>query len=222
MEMCGEVGPTAPESAMIERSCQGVFGPAYWRSQDLGTLPGVVVAVKRQPVAFAIERWMRMPGIATGVPTASPADLFVFSGYADFTGGSDDSGDIKGPLEGTGFSDTNNQATWVEYDIEEVVVGPHWRSIEGVCPMVVIGGHSQVSPDEADAMGFRVQGISKIDTKSYVGGGKRIRLSVSLAVRGGLDGKVLTLAYQVSAWGRLLPKMGAEGVFFPGEALDAT
>ena len=143
------------------------------------------MAIKRVPVSFAVERWMRMPGISTNIPTATPGELFVFSGYADFTGGSGDSSDINGPLEGDGFADTAAQETWVEYDIEQMVVGPHWRRIEGVCPTVVIGGHSQVSPDVADAMGFRVQGISKVDSVSLAPGANRIRLSVNVAVRGG-------------------------------------
>ena len=171
------------------------------------------MAIKRVPVSFAVERWMRMPGISTNIPTATPGELFVLSGYADFTGGSGDSSDINGPLEGDGFADTAAQETWVEYDIEQMVVGPHWRRIEGVCPTVVIGGHSQVSPDVADAMGFRVQGITKVDSVSVAAGANRIRLSVNVAVRGGLDGKILTLAYQVTAWGRLSVPMGNEGVF---------
>ena len=85
------------------------------------------MAIKRVPVSFAVERWMRMPGISTNIPTATPGELFVFSGYADFTGGSGDSSDINGPLEGDGFADTAAQETWVEYDIEQMVVGPHWR-----------------------------------------------------------------------------------------------
>jgi hypothetical protein len=178
------------------------------------------MATKRQPVSFAVERWMRMPGIPVLVPNKPPTlkrELFVFSGYADFTGGSGDSSDINGPLEGTGYADTDNQEIWVEYDIEQMIVGPHWRAIDGVCPTVVIGGHSQVSPDVADAMGFRVQGISKVDQVGSAGN-SRIRLSVNVAVRGGLDGKILTLAYQVTAWGVLSIPMGNEGVFFAGSS----
>ena len=45
------------------------------------------------PVNIGPERWMRMPGLAS--PTGTLGDLFVFSGYADFTGGPE-------PLKGTG------------------------------------------------------------------------------------------------------------------------
>jgi hypothetical protein len=181
------------------------------------------MAIKRQPVSFALERWMRMPGIPVLLPNKAPnlkRELFVFSGYADFTGGSGDASAIDGPVQGNGFADTQNQEIWVEYDIEEIIVGPHWRAIDGVCPTVVIGGHSQLSPDVADAMGFRVQGISKVDQVGAAGD-MRIRLSVNVAVRGGLDGKILTLAYQVTAFGVLSIPMGDEGVFFLG-ASDPT
>jgi hypothetical protein len=179
------------------------------------------MTIARQPVSFAVERWMRMPAITVQIPTIpipQRRDLLVFSGYADFTGGPDDASDIKGPLEGTGSADTSDQEDWVEYLVEQVVVGPHWRLIDGVCPTVVIGGHSQVSPDVADAMGFRVQGISNIDMVVLGPSASRIRLSVYVAVRGGLDGKILTLAYQVTAWGVLSIPMGNEGVFFLGSS----
>jgi hypothetical protein len=161
---------------------------------------------------------MRVPGVPTSIPENSHADLFVFSGYADFTGGLDDSSLINGPLEGTGFADTADQEVWIEYDIEQVIVGPHWRRIDGVCPTVIIGGHSQVSPDVADAMGFKVQGVTNVDKVPATSGGSRIRLSVSVAVRGGFDGKILTLAYQVTAWGLLMVPMGTEGIFFVGSS----
>ena len=141
--------------------------------------------------SFAVERWMRLPGLPTTVPTTPVTELFVFSGYADFTGGSEDSSDIDGPVEGNGFADSALQTQWLEYDIEEMVVGPYWRRIDGVCPTVVIGGHFQLSPDVADGMGFRVQGISNVDTVTVASGAKRFRLSVNVAVRGGLDGRIL-------------------------------
>ncbi|MGB8708213.1 MAG: hypothetical protein WCD39_00395 [Methyloceanibacter sp.] len=187
------------------------------------------MTIKRQPSGFAVERWMRMPGIPTSLPSSSKRELFAFSGYADFTAdeqlptliptdSSTDSPTVPGPLEGGGLADTEEQELWVEYDIEQMVVGPHWRAIDGVCPVVVIGGHSQVSPDVADAMGFRVQGITKVDSVSLAPGANRIRLSVNVAVRGGLDGKILTLAYQVTAFGMLSIPMSNEGVFFAGSS----
>jgi hypothetical protein len=175
-----------------------------------------------QPTSVAIERWMRMPGLVTTSPTGPVAgDLFAFSGYADFTG--------AGPqIEGVGDVNTDSQETWVEYDAE-LVVGPHWRTLRGVSPIVVIGGHSQVSPDEAQAMGFKVQGITKISLVQAQGDlFTRIQVNVSVVVRGGVDGKVLSLAYQGTAWGTPFPTgiptapFGPEGVFFPGLPADVT
>ena len=67
-------------------------------------------------------------------------------------------------------------------------------------------------------MGFRVQGVTNVDPVVVAAGDSRIRLSVSVAVRGGLDGKILTIAYQVTAWGRLSNPTGDEGVFFAGSS----
>ena len=158
-----------------------------------------------------------MPGIATSLST-SKFELFAFSGYADVTGGSEDALELDCPVQGTGSADTQDQENWIEYAIEEMVVGPHWRRIDGVCPIVVIGGHSQVSPDVADAMGFRVSGVTNIDTVQ-VSGASRIRLSVGVLVRGGLDGQILTLVYQVRAWGHLSVPMGTEGFCLEGQRL---
>jgi hypothetical protein len=187
------------------------------------------MGIKSQPVNFALERWMRLPGLPTSSYFLSRRDLFVFSGYADFTsneplptliptGITPDLPTTPEPLRGQGAPNTDDQAIWVEYDIEELVIGPHWRTIDGVSPTVIIGGHSQVSPDVANAMGFRVQGVTNVDQVDVAAGGNRIRLSVSVAVRGGLDGKILTLAYQVMAWGRLSNPIGDEGVFFAGSS----
>jgi hypothetical protein len=183
-----------------------------------------MAALTIQPTSFATERWMRMPRLATVGP-AGPVrlgDLFAFSGYADFTASS-------GPqIEGEGDSNTDPQENWVEYDAE-LVVGPLWRLLQGVSPIVVIGGHSQVSPDVAQAMGFKVQGITKVSLIQTQGQSfSRIQLNVSVVVRGGVDGKILSLAYQGTAWGDLglapdaTAPFGPWGVFFPGLPLDVT
>jgi hypothetical protein len=167
-----------------------------------------------KPVAFAPERWMRMPGI--GNPGSTLGDLFVFSGYADFTGGP-----ITEALTGLGGVDTEDQEDWIEYNITKVRIGPHWLRVHGISPLVVIGGHSQASPDEADAMGFRVQGITNVQLVEDSAGVRRIELDVNAVVRGGFDGQILTLAYQVNAWGMLANPIGTEGIFFAG-ASDPT
>jgi hypothetical protein len=156
------------------------------------------------PVNIGPERWMRMPGLASS--TGTLGDLFVFSGYADFTGGPE-------PLKGEGEQDTEDQETWIEYNIVKMRVGPHWLRLRGACPVVVIGGHSQLSPDHADAMGFRVQGISDVQLVTDNDGIRRIELGINVVVRGGVDGQILTLAYQVTAWGTLAIPIGNKGIF---------
>lgn len=167
-----------------------------------------------KPVKFATERWMRMPGVPTGPPTSAPGDLFVFSGFADFTGGPE-------PLIGVGSTNDKFQEAWEEYNIVEMRVGPHWLRVHGICPAVSIGGHSQLMPDSADAMGFRVQGITSVDVVETSPGVRRIQLGVNVVVRGGVDGTILSLGYQVTAWGTLANPIGNEGVFFQG-ASDLT
>jgi hypothetical protein len=171
-----------------------------------------------KPVAFAAERWMRMPGVGVVVPgqAATARDMFVFSGYADFTGGPEGEA-----LTGVGAQDTVQQLNWIDYSIVEMRVGPHWLRVDGICPTVVVGGYSQLSPDNADALGFRVNGITAVDLVLTSEGFRRIQLSVDVTVRGGHDGQVLTLAYQVTAFGALANPIGNEGVFFAG-ASDPT
>ena len=97
-----------------------------------------------------------------------------------------------------------------------MIVGPHSRAIEkcaNCCDRGSLSGFAGL----ADAMGFRVQGISKVDQVG-VAGDMRIRLSVNVAVRGVPYGKILTLAYQVTAFGVLSIPMGDEGVFFAGSS----
>jgi hypothetical protein len=172
-----------------------------------------------KPIAFAVERWMRMPGVGTVVAPgqgAVPRDMFVFSGYADFTGGPEGEA-----LTGVGAQDTVQQLDWIDYSIVEMRVGPRWLRVDGICPMVVVGGHSQLSPDNADGLGFRVQGITAVDLVQTSPGTRRIQLSVDVTVRGGHDGQILTLAYHVTAFGALASPIGNEGIFFAG-ASDPT
>lgn len=167
-----------------------------------------------KPVNFSKERWMRMPGVPTGAPTNTPGDLFVFSGYADLTGGQE-------LVIGEGQTDTTDQEKWIEYNIVEIRIGPHWLRVHGICPSVFIAGHSQLSPDNADGMGFRVQAINKVNLVETTPGVRRIELEVNVVVRGGVDGMILSLGYHVMAWGTLAASIGNEGIFFTG-ASDPT
>ena len=93
------------------------------------------MGIKSQPVNFALERWMRMPGLPTSSYLLSRRDLFAFSGYADFTsneplptliptGITPNLPTPPEPLKGQGAANTDDQEIWVEYDIEELVVCP--------------------------------------------------------------------------------------------------
>jgi hypothetical protein len=155
-----------------------------------------------KPKDFAIERWMK-------VPLAEGKDLLIFSGYAHF--------DRAEPLEGTGGNDSSKQEVYVEYEVTDMLVGPHWATVEEVCPTVVAGGHDQYAPDEADAMGYEVRNIKRINVVS-LGNYSRIELQVNVKVRGGTDGQIPSLAYHVTALGYLDPDgSGNEGVFFENQ-----
>jgi hypothetical protein len=161
-----------------------------------------------KPASNDVERWMR-------VPMGGGMWLFFFSGYANF-------GSPEEPLQGVGVVDTDQQAKWVNYEVTDMIVGPHWLAVRDVCPMVVAAGHSQVSPDEADAMGYEVTKLKDVNEVNFSDGAfRRIELQVNLRVRGGTDGKIPSLAYNVSAMGLLAPVtagnpdgIGTEGVFF--------
>jgi len=163
-----------------------------------------------KPVAIGQERWMRMPGVGVVLPNqaATKRDMFVFSGYADFTGGPEGE-----DLSGFGGQDSVQQLNLIDYSIVQMRIGPHWLRLEGICPTVVVGGHSQLAPDHADAMGFRVKGITAVEVVQK-SGIRRIELNVDVTVRGGHNGQILTLAYHVMAFGALDTPIGNEGVFF--------
>jgi hypothetical protein len=67
-------------------------------------------------------------------------------------------------------------------------------------------------------MGFRVQAINKVNLVETTPGVRRIELEVNVVVRGGIDGTILSLANQVTAWGTLANPIGNEGIFFKGSS----
>jgi hypothetical protein len=164
-----------------------------------------------KPDHFSIERWTKL-NMNVNVMTPNgvvpaPRDFFVFSGYAHFD-------KPTGQLVGTGDQDTDDQLTYVEYEVTDMFVGPHWLRLDEVCPIVVAAGHDQHKPDTAEALGYEITGIKAINLVSF-GGFSRIELQVNLRVRGGWSGEVPSLAYQATAIGMLDPKsIGNEGVFF--------
>lgn len=155
-----------------------------------------------KPKDYARERWARLPKMGG-------LDVFVFSGYARFT-------PPQELLIGTGGTNTNLQGDYVEYQVTDMLVGPHWIAVRQVCPMVVVAGHIQDNPDEADDMGYEVTSIR--DIKAPVD--ERIELQLYLKVRGGVDGRIPSLAYHVTALGMLCPNIGNEGYIFPAPELD--
>ncbi len=164
------------------------------------------MATPIKPTSVSTEKWMRVP-----LPD-STLTLFTFSGFAQFVWGKD-------PMFGTGGNDSEEQKTWVDYDVT-LFVGPHWQSVRQVCPLVLASGHDQLSPDEADAMGYEVTAINKVTLaqENPADAFLRLKIEVSTRVRGGnqIDayGLIPALAYKVSAMGVLANPVGDEGVFF--------
>lgn len=166
-----------------------------------------------KPKSMSVERWCIMRRGAED----TTHDIVAFSGYAWFgekTPPDFDPGWETGwtsDIRGEGDNDSDLQKAWSQFQVTDMIVGPHWRSLEGVSPSVVIAGHCQSSPDEADGMGGVMMGINQINIVAVGGGFKRIELQVSLAVRGGWRGQIPCLAYQATAFGMLAPNPGNEG-----------
>lgn len=159
-----------------------------------------------KPTTVSLEKWMSVELPGSGVT------LFTFSGFAQFVWG-------QNPMFGTGGNDSEEQKLWVTYDVT-LIVGPHWQSVRQMCPLVVASGHDQLSPDEADAMGYEVTAINKVTLvkQNPQDAFRRIKIQLSTKVRGGnqIDayGLIPGLAYKVSAFGVLANPIGDEGVFF--------
>src|SRR5262245_47237390 len=112
------------------------------------------------PTSVSVEEWMHL--------TMGGLDLFKFSGFAQFVW-------RQNTLIGAGANDSAVQKKWVEYDIRNFVVGPHWSEVRQICPLVIASGHDQLAPDEADGMGYEVTAIKKVRLKS-MGSFSRIEL----------------------------------------------
>jgi hypothetical protein len=155
------------------------------------------------PSKMSLEKWMRID-----IPNTAGKTLFMASGFAHF-------GDANA-IMGTGGNDSSDQLTFLDYDVTDMDVGPHWipGTVTQICPSVVAAGHSQNAPDEADGMGYETTAITKTELVTVPGGGERIRLHVSCKVRGGTFGTIPSLAYRVAAFGKLGDAVGKEGVFF--------
>jgi hypothetical protein len=174
------------------------------------------MAIVVKPTGFSLEKWMKVDNVG-GVT------LFMFSGFAEFGPKVENKPILNTSLIGAGDNDTHDQLTYVEYDITDMFVGPHWSSVRGICPSVWAAGHDQAAPDEADGMGYQLTAIKKVNVVD-LGTFKRIELQLSCKVAGGFDtshtawGRIPALAYRVSALGILANPFGAEGVFFGNPA----
>ena len=122
-----------------------------------------------KPTTVAVEKWMRVPQAGVGHA------VHVF-GLREFVWG-------KNPM--VAGNDTEKQKEWVVYDVT-LIVGPHWQSVRQVCPMVVASGHDQMAPDEAEAMGYEVTAINKVDlVQQTQGDGRRLRPPGARGKQGG-------------------------------------
>jgi hypothetical protein len=119
------------------------------------------------------------------------ADLVVVSGYA--TG-------FEGQLTGSEEDDYTD----VLYQIE-MLVGPTWRKLTDVSPVVTPAGFKHLSSDTADNTGYGVTSCSWDRAEDPDGNMEKIRLTVEMFVRGGPDATVETLAYHLTAVGNLGP-----------------
>ena len=75
-----------------------------------------------KPKGTSLEKWMRVDFGGTG------QSLFTFSGYAQF---GDDIYDAGNVMVGTGDNDTPEQLQYVDYDVTDLIVGPHWTRVAG-------------------------------------------------------------------------------------------
>ena len=83
-------------------------------------------------------------------------------------------------------------------------VGPPWRSVRDVSPIVTVAGFSFKDNDSADASGTEIRSCTW-DTVGLTGDQsnlERIRLKVDVRMCGGADYSVIKLAYHLVAVGR--------------------
>ena len=169
------------------------------------------------PVSLETEEQLTIP---TGAGSACKA----VSGYANFfsafdpdTGGPQvfyqpGSGGIFADFPGILSGDPSNlilghldsDTVWVEYQAQ-ITVGPEWRAITDVTPIVNIAGFSFADSDTADDSGAHIDSCTweKVGVESRRPS-FRIRLLVNLRVRGGYGFFVTKLSYHFIAIGRPL------------------
>lgn len=115
-------------------------------------------------------------------------DMVVVSGYAR---------KFSERLIGGEDSDEDD----IKYEVE-MTVGPVWRAIFDVSPVVTRSGFYHSDPDEDDADGYEITKCewSLVETDE----GKKIRLRTNLRVRGSDSHEITSLAFQLTAIGDLM------------------
>ncbi|MCV7067004.1 hypothetical protein [Mycolicibacterium houstonense] len=163
------------------------------------------------PASLETEELLNIP-----VPSAG-TQCRVISGYANFMDkdinnvygapigleplpGSDVLQDL--PLSGD-FYPNDDDKTWRAHEVH-MEVGPPWRSVRDVSPIVTVAGFSFQDNDSADASGTEIRSCTW-DTVGLTGDQsnfERIRLKVDVRMCGGKDYSIIKLAYHLVAVGR--------------------
>ena len=134
------------------------------------------------------------------IPTPPGADCIALSGYASFSQFAVNR--LGGPTPSKLKGDPENDSIWVAHEAH-MVVGPKWRAVRDVSPVVALAGYSFQDSDEADDSGCQ------IDTCTWDTVGEvinqvdflRIRLKVNLRMCGGEGFSVTKLSYHLVAVG---------------------
>jgi hypothetical protein len=149
----------------------------------------------REPVSYDKEHGLKIP---------STQDCFAVSGYAKFHDGFQKSGKPHCPWTHALVGDSNDDEKWVRYRAY-LIVGPKWKSLKSVSPIVTVAGYTFSDSDEADASGAHIDGCSwdTVGLPEPETDLERIRLKVELRVAGGSSYVVSKLAYHLIAIGSL-------------------
>jgi hypothetical protein len=120
----------------------------------------------------------------------------VVSGYASFEPGVTPQSAIQG--------DPDDDIAMVDHTIH-MVVGPQWKNVRDVSPIVARAGFGHTESDEADATGYVIdsctwQTVASPAPNTHL---ERIRLVVKLRLRGGGASWLTRLAYHLTATGTL-------------------
>jgi hypothetical protein len=157
-----------------------------------------------------------MPGIVTpetlepeeimNIPVAGSGTLCrVVSGYANFYDKNfqNSNGAPLGPPPLTGDELDDNDEKWVSH-VVHMVVGPKWRDVRDVSPIVGLAGFSFMDNDSADASGTEIQGCAwdTVGLPEEETNFEQIRLKVNLRLCGGDRYSVIKLGYHLVAVGR--------------------